>query len=299
MTAYLAAMLAVAWVLPERLWQPLCRAMATANGRLRPRRAKQLCDLLCWLLGTGAGESRRLVIETRANIHMRHFHYLRTLRPGGWSPGIRLEGRERIDAALAAGRGVILWVSPLLFSDLVTKMALARDGLRVSHLSMYVHGFSRTRFGFRVLNRLAVRGEERFLAERLVITPQRPLDAIRELTKRVRDGKVVSVSAVVSRGQRSLTLPFLHGKIRLAVGAAQLARRTGATLLPVFTVRLEDGSFLTTVDEPIDLAPDRDRDEAAEIAVERYVQKLERYVKRWPSQYPAFAPGYGSEHTAR
>ena len=299
MTAYLGCMFVVAWLVPERLWGPACRAMAAANGWLRPRRRRHLEELLSSLLGITAVRARPLVMQLRANVHIRHLQYLRTLRPGGWSPPTRLEGKQRIDQALADGRGVILWVSPLVFSDLVTKMTLARNGYRVSHLSLFVHGFSRTRFGFVALNPLATRGETRFLSERLVITPEHRLDAIREVARRVRAGKVVSVSAVVSRGQRAMTIPFMHGRVRLAVGAAQLARRTGAVLLPVFTVRLEDASYVTTVEEPIDPGAGRDRDDAAETAVTEYVRRLERYVDRWPEQYPAFAPGYGSERVAR
>jgi lauroyl/myristoyl acyltransferase len=223
---------------------------------------------------------------------MRQLQYLRVLRPGGWRPTLHLEGAGRIDDALAHGRGVILWVSSLVFGDLVTKMGLAGAGIRVRHLSSFEHGFSPTRFGARVLNRLATSGEERFLTERLVMTPDRPTEALRDLTARVRQGGVVSISAVLGEGQRGVTVPFLHGTLTLADGAPQLARRTGAQLLPVFTIRLDDGSFATTIGESIGLDAGS-RDESVARAVAAYARELEPIAIVAPDQIPLFSGVFG------
>ena len=67
-----------------------------------------------------------------------------------WRPAIDVSGTEHIEAALARNNGVILWVTPFAFSDLVAKMAMKQSGYDVSHLSRPGHGFSRSRFGVRV-----------------------------------------------------------------------------------------------------------------------------------------------------
>ncbi len=292
LVGYLLVMGVVAWVVPEALWPATCRVIARAAAPFRGTRAR--VARVRSLLGTAEADARRIVGRLRTNVHMRQLQYLRVLRPGGWRPTLRLEGAERIHDVLANGRGVILWVSPLVFGDLVTKMALAREGVRVVHLSSYTHGFSPTRFGFRVLNRIAAAAEERFVAERLVMTPGKPAGALRELTIRVRQGDVVSISALLAEGQRGVTVPFGQGTLTLADGAPQLSRRTGTQLLCVFTVRLDDGSFTTTVGDPIDM-DSGSRDEAVNRAVEAYARELSRIATVAPDQIPlftrAFAPG--------
>jgi lauroyl/myristoyl acyltransferase len=287
LVGYLLAMGVVAWIVPERLWPALCRMIAGVGVRGRPRNRERV-DRVRAMLGANESEAADLTVRLRANVHMRQLQYLRALRPGGWRPAVRVVGAERIDDALAEGCGVILWVSPLVFADLVTKIALER--FRVSHLSSFKHGFSPTLFGFRVLNRLATAGEERFVAERLVMTPDRPMEALRALADRVKHGGVVSISAVSGEDQRTVTVPFRRGTLTLADGAPQLARRTGAALLPVFTVRDEDGSFTTTVADPLEVV-DGAREEAMRRTVGTYARALASVA---PDQIPLFTDAFRS-----
>ena len=74
--------------------------------------------------------------------------FLRSYRPGGWCPQLRLEGQGHLDRALARGRGAILWVAPTVFQWLPGKRTMFEAGYRLHHLSSPEHGFSsRSRFG--------------------------------------------------------------------------------------------------------------------------------------------------------
>ena len=77
---------------------------------------------------------------------------LRGLLPGGWHPKIVLEGRDRLDAMLARGKGAVLWMAHFVFAATVVKMALHGAGYRLATLSRPEHGFSKTRFGMTMLN---------------------------------------------------------------------------------------------------------------------------------------------------
>jgi lauroyl/myristoyl acyltransferase len=275
----------VSWALREKDWPLVCEVAAVVGLPLqRARRAKRAA--LREIFGPDSQE--RLLQRITANIHLRTLQYLRVFRPGGWHPRMQLEGRERIEAERARGQGVILWVAPLVFSDLVTKMALSGAGFQVSHLSMVAHGFSMSKVGGRVFNRFTSGAEEKFLRSRLVMSPDGSLEALRELAGRVRDNEVVSISAVASAGKRTLDVPFLRGAATIAAGAPELARRTGAGLLPVFTVRLEDGSFRTTVEPAIDVSH-AGRSDALRSAAEQYITHLEQYARAWPEQYSVLA----------
>lgn len=242
-------------------------------------------------------DAERIAAALAANFHQTRLQMLRCHRFGSWRPRIAFEGREHVERALAAGRGGILWVAPFVFSDLVTKMALHRQGLSVSHLSRPQHGLSPTPFGQRFFNPLWTSVERRYLGERLVMVGEGSR-ALRDLILRLRENRLVSISVGVE-GARRRSLPFLGGTLNLADGAARLARRSGAALLPVFTVRVADGSFVTTVEAPPDVAANVEPDEATERLVAHEVALLESYVLRWPDPFVAWGLATPGEPSPR
>jgi lauroyl/myristoyl acyltransferase len=283
---YFLAVGLVAWFTPERMWPMFCRLpeRITRHGRSDKGKLAKLARVV----GPGLADRTSVIWrDLRANAHIRNAQYLRTFRPGGWQPRLRLEGRAFIDAALSEGRGVILWVAPMVFSNLVTKMTLAQEGIHASHLSMSTHGFSASRFGVRFLNRLATSAEERFVTERLVMFRGARNDALKELTRRVQAGRVVTITANAAAATAAISTPLLGGTFVLATGPPSLARHTGASLLPVFTVRMPDGSFVTRIEAPLARSGEGRKD-ALRSAVSAYVSLLETYVARWPEQYPNF-----------
>ena len=286
MVPYIFVMVIVAWVTPERWCAPLCRMISRIVARLR--RTKTAADerRLAALLGETLAPRTVSIHESLiANSHLRNLYYLRVLRPGGWHPRVELTGLEHIKSAIEAGRGAVVWGAQMVFGDLVTKIALARAGFPLSHLSTFGHGFSSTRFGGKVLNPLATVAEERYLKARWVMAPGSSGEALREMTRRAREKEIISISAVSARGHRTFASPLLGGTAEVATGAPLIARRTGAALLPVFTTRRDDGSFLTEVEQEIVVASDEDRTVALRRAVEEYVGRLARHVAKVPDQY--------------
>ena len=210
-------------------------------------------------------------VITRAVLSRKIEQYLQILRdyrPGGWRPPIRLVGAGHIEAALNQGKGAILWDSNFASGGLVTKMALHRAGIAVSHLSRVGHGFTSTRFGMLVLNRVWTAIEERYLRERAVRSLEGPVAAMRLLYRRLRDNGIVSLS-VHSAAQTPL----------------KVAYATGAPVLPVFTVRDAAGTFVVTVEPPLDIVEGASRRESSERVVRRYLERLAHYVVRHPGQW--------------
>lgn len=226
-----------------------------------------------------------------ANLNVERLQLLRCYRPGGWRPVIRLEGRDHVDAALAAGCGAILWVAPFIFCYLVSKMAFHALGYRVSHLSRYAHNFSGTRFGALVLNPLRIRVENRYLTERMVIDPndligsERPIDVLADCLKR---NGLVSIMAT-DTGGRSYVVPFFESTMSIASGPPWLAAKTSAALLPVFTIREPGGEFVVRVLPPLDTtARDAGQDDVPLGMTLAYGRLLESHVARHPAQFNWF-----------
>lgn len=273
--AWLAALpplTALAWLLPVSLCERLS-AWATRLGHaLRPERYADFAQMFRALLPGDRGEREiaALVQKAVSLHHLERLLLLRLYRPVPWHPRTRLQGREHIERACAAGRGAILWVKPSSFSDVMAKAALHQAGFSVSHLSRHTHGgFSTSRFGISLLNRIRTAAECRFLAQRVVIDPEKPRAALQRLAELLSRNQLVSIT-VGAEANRVTWVPVAGGRLPLAGGAAKLALDSGAPLLPVFTERLADGSFLVTVEVAID-APD------AGTAEDRITQMLYRY----------------------
>lgn len=275
----LVALLPVAWALPERQWNTVARAVALL-GRRRHEAA-----ITAALSGIGTQAQRRIARETRANWVLRSLQLLRCYRSGGWRPRVEIEGRERIDAALAAGRGVILWMNAFRFNDLVGKMGLNAAGYRLTHLSMPEHGGSITSFGVRFINPIWVRAENRYLGTRVVIDPEHPKRAPEEIRAALAANAVVSITAIRGASRKPAAITLLGCRFELGLGAPLLAIETGATLLPVFTLREPDGAFRVIVEEEIALDRRAPRVEAATAAVQKLGARLERHIRAAPGQW--------------
>jgi lauroyl/myristoyl acyltransferase len=284
---YLPVMALIAWCAPEASWRGLCAASVRLSGIVAGRRrAKQRARIARLLVDRPLAEhADRIVTGLVTNYHHSRLQILRSHHRRPWRPRILLRGRQHVEDALRAGEGGVLWIAPFTFSDLVTKMALHSAGFAVSHLSRTEHGFSPSRFAVRVLNPIWISAERRYLAERLVISEAGPVPALRTMMRRLRENRLISITVTALPGQRSHSAPFLNGRLRVAQGAPLLACRTNAALLPVFTVRMPDGAFATTIERPLEVAPDLDEQAAVQSLVAQYATLLESYALRWPDQY--------------
>lgn len=292
---YLPAMTLIAWLLPEASWPSICAAATRMSGAVRRKRRLDAPHIEGLLAGrASAADADRIAAGVAAHYHETRLQTLRCHRFGSWRPRITLVGGEHVREALEAGKGGILWVAPFVFGDLVTKMAFHRAGFRVTHLSRPGHGVSGSSLGMRFLNPLWTTAERRYLAERLVMTPDASAGVLRELVRRVRENQLISIT-ISAQGQRRHSAPFFHGARAVAGGAPTLAHRSGAALLPVFTVRNADGSFGTTVEPPLRTPPDPDTEMAVRHLVTQVLRLLESYVARWPDQYGGWSPSCPEE----
>ncbi len=276
----------LAWFLPPSTWPWIGRALIPFLTRLTPGGARASIERIAGLIGRGpaATSPESIFVEAKCGYFEEQLQLLRAYRPGGFAPEIRVAGVEHLDAALARGRGAILWIGHFTFYSLVPKIALYRLGVSVSHLSHPRHGFSGTRFGMRVLNPVRGRMEGRYVRERVLLSSDGAVAAMWTLRRRLQDNGVVSIT-VREEAQRPVPVPFMNGTIRLAAGAPDLAYSSGAALLPVFPVRAPDGSFRVAIEAPIALPAGMARAGAVEAALGQYAQLLARYVRDTPGQW--------------
>ncbi len=272
--------------MPERGWPGLARTLSPlAIADLAPS-PKTAATLIRRTLGPHQPElTGHDVLRGMASEGILTFlQVLRSYPRGRWTPEVRARNFDHVDAGLARGRGVVLWVAHGFHGHLSAKIAFRKAGLQVTHLSHPSHGFSASRFGIRYLNRLQTAVEDPFIAERVQLPIGGQNAALNVLARRLRANGVVSITGQRGTG-RTVAAPFLAGEIRLAPGAPAMAQMTGAALLPVFAFRGDDNVVDVVVEPAIEIQADRPRDAAIEAAVRSYAGLLEAYVLRYPKQW--------------
>ena len=278
------ALAPVAWLVPERRWDGFARSMVRFGWPGR-RQRRHLAGIRAAFGEIDAAAARRIERESRSNWILRQLQVLRCYRPGEWRPRIEIEGRERIERARARGKGVILWNSAFRFSDLLAKIGMHDAGYSLTHLSMPEHGGSISSFGIRWINPILVRIERRYLGQRVVIDPDDPKRATEEIKRALAANGIVSITAIRGASRNPAAIRLLGARFRLGLGAPLLAHQTGATLLPVFTLRRPDGSFRIVVEEAIPLRPEGPRIEVAMAAVKALGERIEPHIRAAPGQW--------------
>ena len=259
----------------------LCRAIErlTPNGAHRSRDRERMQQLGGLAAERAARVDRALYCFKLAA----HFSVVRALIRG---PDFRIActGLEHVAAAVARGRGAVLWVSDFAGAGDVTKIALALAGHRVKHLSRVEHGFSDSAFGVRYLNPIRVRLEERYLAERVLFDRAHPATALLHLRRHLQANGVVSIAASAHEGRTLVEARFLRGRIRLATGALRLATLADAPLIPVFAIARPDepGAFDLALEAPLTFPSGLSADQALQVAASEYLDHLEAHVTRRP-----------------
>jgi KDO2-lipid IV(A) lauroyltransferase len=192
-----------------------------------------------------------------------------SLTPGALDRLVACDGWERVEAARAAGRGLILLTAHLGNWELLGRWLAAR-GLKLTVVARepadpVLGGYLRAMregAGFAVLDKGT---------------------SARELLGVLRRGEVVSLLPDQNSGD--VFVPFFGVPAGTVAGPASLALHTGAALLPTYCVRQPDHTYRVEVLPPIPVEATGDR--AADVArvTAEANRVLEAVVRRYPDQW--------------
>lgn len=280
---------AFAWLVPERFWRPWRRFILRVElglglRRAHPARAGQYLANIEEVMGRSLTPQEAKAVEygIAAAGFDDTMRILRSYHPLGWHPKLTLHGAEHLDRALDEGHGVILWVAVFSGSRLAVKMALHQAGYEVHHLSRPGHGFSFTDFAIHYLNPIWVRVEDRFLAERIRVTDETTVQAVKTIRKRLAANKIVSITDT-NTAKQCLDVPFLNGHRRYATGAAHFSVSAGAALLPVFAIETDYRSFDVIIGERLHPKSSGSATPSIESLMAEYSASLGEMASRYPS----------------
>lgn len=280
LAAALPVLMPLAWLLPMAARVHLSRLVAMAIARLRPAPA----IAQAYAAPFGVSDTRNFFIDAQSEFQLERLNLLAMHSPFSARPKTELHGTEHLLAALAGGRGAVLWVAASSHSRTETKLALWREGFRAHHLSRPFHGFSRTRFGINFLNPIRTRIETRYLASRIVIRDGHAGEALAELTRRLAANEIVSIT-MGTQAKRLASVPFLAGRLSIAARPMALAHQAGAALLPVVATRNPDGVVTTSIGSALTLPKDPFSTLEAAQTLEELASFLEPHVHAHPAQF--------------
>jgi lauroyl/myristoyl acyltransferase len=275
-----------ATVMPENRWAHIAMSLERIKARLGHPSPTKHAPAIRQALGLASlKEAEDIAWRAAAGRTEHHIQVMKVMSARGWAPTIDLEGEEHLKAALARGNGAILWVAHFCFNTQVTKMALKAGGYGVSHLSRPEHGFSKSQFGIRYLNPLRWNAELKYLDKRIIIDRAHPGDSLRAAKAVLEDNRIVSITAGAWEGHRVARGPLLGGRFSLATGAPNLAKSTGAALLPVVTTRIAGSrAFRVKIGKPLPTESE-DKLEGIRAAVAGFFAELEIAVPEFPDQW--------------
>jgi predicted LPLAT superfamily acyltransferase len=100
------------------------------------------------------------------------------------------------------------------------------------------------------------------------------------------ENRVVLVNATGRNGHAFVECDFLGAPRLFASGGVSLARSTGAPILPIFCFTDEEGIQRLVVEQAIEMSRGGDRHAATAKVFSDYIDLLERYILRYPEQWP-------------
>lgn len=205
---------------------------------------------------------------------------------------IPLRGEEHLRSAIARGAGVIL-----LESNLFGSRVLA---LRVLHAHGYVlhqvHASDHAGSGFglgpnpdeppsRWLKSFFKASEMKYVSEIIYLPKSGSLAFTRELLDRLKRNCIVCMAGGGRQSQRLIEVPFLGVERTFSTGIINLARTSGATVLPLICVGRRDDDIEVIVEPAIDISSAPTREENLISGVRQSAGLLERYCRRHPEQF--------------
>lgn len=274
--------------MPPRARRGLGRAVGVlAAGVLRADRRLVAEELRASL---GPGEvSPRLLRRSFAHIWLDGVepHLYPYLGPHNIDQLVRLEGERHLREALEPGRGVLLLIGHLGLNTLVMA-ALGHRGYRIHQLGAPPPVW-REILGPENVSPLAYRRYQRTWRNEQAL-PARHISVfafLRPAYRALKQGDILCVAVDGGGGTRWVEVSFLGRRCNVSSGPATLAVRTGAAALPAFVVRGDDGRHRMILEPPLAVG-EGDRDEQVRDLTQRFMARLEHWVRRHPEQYAGF-----------
>ncbi len=265
---------AIVRVLPLACVRALGRAMGRAIFAFTWRRQRLADENIVAAFGDkySARERRRIRLRCTQNIVTVFFELFKMPSMGldGVRQAMRVEGMDKMHAAIARGKGVMVITAHYgnwemggarMVAEGLNVAVVARDASDAGVASI-VNG-CREALGVRVLDR----------------------QDLRAMLRQLRGKDALAMLPDQHHKRGAIRLEFLGRPAWVAPGPATLAVRTGCAIVPVFCPRAEDGTLSFEIWDEIEIDPSLERDEVVAVTTQRINDAMGEAIRRDPAQW--------------
>lgn len=108
---------------------------------------------------------------------------------------------------------------------------------------------------------------------------------LKALIAALRRGDLIGVMGDRDIQNHGICVTLANREVRIPRGPWELARRTGALVVPMFTARLQADDFALIVEEPFRVPCTEDEEADVRFAADRFARVLEAHLRREPGQW--------------
>lgn len=187
---------------------------------------------------------------------------------------VELVNRHYVDDALKAGKGAIILSAHL-------------GNWELGGVAMGILGYK--------MNAVALGHKNKLINDFFVNQRQRknehviPISvALKQCFKVLRGNEVLAILGDRDFTNTGVAVKFFGKETVLPKRPAVFSLKTGAAIVPAFTIRAHDDKFELIYDKPIEYSPTGDFDKDVVNLVGLYAKVLEDYIKRYPTQWYCF-----------
>jgi Bacterial lipid A biosynthesis acyltransferase len=214
---------------------------------------------------------------------------------GGLEAAVRplcVYGLEYLQDSLKRGSGAILWESGYFGRRNLAKHILYQNGFSIDqvHASGHTGGFgassdNQSWTSERIIRPFFDSCERSFVRDIIYLGDPDSLTDTRIILSRLKNNRVVCISADGTRGHRFLSVPFLGRSQSIPTGIVSLARLSATPILPLFCFADNQGKITLVIKPRLQMSPNLRREEALKDGIHQFVALLECYVRMYPEQY--------------
>jgi lauroyl/myristoyl acyltransferase len=247
------------------------------------RRALLEQELRATFPGRSPEEYRRLVRECFANYGLSEIEVLLypALNRAFMERLVTIEGKEHLDGALAAGKGVLLFQAHFGAFQMVMP-AIGYGGYRMNQISASAAVWQHSGVSDAPERMHAIKAD---YEERLPVQHINVAASMRPVFRALERNEIVGITVDGGGGRKTVRLPFLGRSANFQTGAPDLAVRTGAAIVPAFIVTEAGLRHRLTIHPPLRFDPSAGRDENRDGILRQFVGLLEQQVRRHPDHY--------------
>ncbi len=188
---------------------------------------------------------------------------------------VHIVGKEKLDEALASGRGVIS-VSAHLGNFLILMGRLAVDGY---HVDLVVKKMKDKKVEDRLQS---LRNELGYHS--IYVNPR--IQSVKASLASLKNNHVLVLLGDQRQRSGGIDVTFFGIPASAASGPISLSLSTGAPVLPMFMVRNQDGLTHTLfVEDPLEMSIAGSKEDDIRTNVQKYTDVIESYVSRYPAQW--------------